>query len=330
MKCQCLFTIPAVEGAYSHQGHRMMAGGRKKFPAQVAFTRASLFSDRNDEAKLPSFSISGHQDKIVLSLYRGKLVFSGEHGLPGQYILKPIPSMPGLPFVKDVPANEHLCMHISDRLFGHKTASSCLITMADGEPAYITKRFDYNEKGEKYAQEDFCQFLNRSPDSHGKNYKYDVTYEEIMRAISHVSSAPLLDKIELLKYIVFSYAIGNGDAHAKNFSVMSDGNEVMLTPSYDVLQTQLHFPSEDRMALDLFSNGYETEGYKTNGFLTGTCFREFAKKHRIPQHVYEEVITNPVRLKDQLKQYVDASFLSHEAKIPFMKNVNDRIKALSQ
>lgn len=49
----------------------------------------------------------------------------------------------------------------------------------NGEPAYITKRFDRFQGGGKRLQEDFAQLSERSEESHGRGYKYEGSYEEI-------------------------------------------------------------------------------------------------------------------------------------------------------
>ncbi len=40
----------------------------------------------------------------------------------------------------------------------------------NGDPAYITKRFDVLDNGEKLAQEDFASLAERTPQTHGENY----------------------------------------------------------------------------------------------------------------------------------------------------------------
>src|SRR5690606_40079276 len=63
------------------------------------------------------------------------------------YILKPIPR--DLKKVDQVPANEHLTMQIARQVYGINTAENALIFFSNGEPAYITKRFDVKEDGTK-------------------------------------------------------------------------------------------------------------------------------------------------------------------------------------
>ena len=124
--------------------------------------RTSHVTDFSYEASSPEFirainriSISGVQEKLSAVHEKGKIVLvnEGEHG---RYIFKPIPSDRTLKYRQFIPANEHLTMQIARQVFGINTAECAMIFFADGEPAYITRRFDYTEDGGKLAQEDFA------------------------------------------------------------------------------------------------------------------------------------------------------------------------------
>ena len=89
--------------------------------------------------------------------------------------------------------------------------------LKDQSMAYITRRFDYRDKA-KVGQEDLCQLSSRSPDTHGKNYKYDGSYEEVGRILKRFCKAQVVEIEKLYRLIVFNYVFSNGDAHLKNFS----------------------------------------------------------------------------------------------------------------
>ena len=58
------------------------------------------------------------------------------------------------------------------------------------------------------------------------------------------------DLIVLLTFVVFNTLIGNGDAHAKNFSLMiRDDGSIRLAPLYDIVPTLLWPALKDRNAL---------------------------------------------------------------------------------
>lgn len=86
-------------------------------------------------------------------------------------------------------------------------------------------------------QEDFCQALGLAP-----YYKYqpqgvDANYPVMAtNLIQSISSNPRADGIEFAKRLVFCYAIGDSDAHLKNFSMLydKDWRTQRLAPLYDV------------------------------------------------------------------------------------------------
>ena len=161
-------------------------------------------------------SISGVQDKIALKIKDNKLVPTIKDS---QYLLKPIPLMDYGEALDDVANNEHFTMQLASQVYKISTAKNGLIKFSDGELAYITKRFD-RVNDVKIKQEDFASLDMRSEASHGKNYKYDYSYEQIARLIKRYLPTYKLEIIKFFKLILFNYLIGNGDAHIKNFSVI--------------------------------------------------------------------------------------------------------------
>src|SRR5262249_23891041 len=129
-------------------------------------------------------------------------------------------------------------------------------------------------------QEDFAQLASRSEETHGRNYKYDFSYEEIGGLIrQHVGSYPVsLERF--FQLVVFNYFIHNGDAHLKNFSLIRNDQygDYILTPAYDLLNTRLHVPHETRTALAFFKDDFQTDSYKANAFYAYDDFRELAKR----------------------------------------------------
>ena len=172
-------------------------------------------------------------------------------------------------------------MQLAARIFKIQTAANGLLRFADGETAYITRRFD-RRKGEKLGQEDFCQLSARTPDNAGRNYKYDASYEEVGEIVRKYCKAGKIEIEKLYALILFCYLCGNGDAHLKNFSLLeSSYGDYLLSPAYDLINTALHFSHEQRMALDLFRD-YETESFQDNGFYKRADFLKLAEFYEIP------------------------------------------------
>ena len=319
----CMSTLAGIQHeGYSPVAERLLSGGNRKFPCRLTFNRADVVEFRLKSAE--HMSISGIQDKISLKLIRGKLVPTDKDG---EYILKPVHSADIPRFKNDVPANEHLTMQIASQVFGITTAVNACIAFADGELAYITRRFD-RRAGINIAQEDFCQLSNRSEQTAGRNYKYDGSYEEVGRILKQYCKAYPVEGEKLFARILFNYVFSNGDAHMKNFSLyMSEFGDYILTPAYDLICTSLHFPDESRTALDLFDS-YESEFFRQNAFYGRTDFLKLAELYEINPARAERLLAQFQIKKDTIIDLIHRSFLSEQAKADFKTRFNDRLKAI--
>ena len=154
------------------------------------------------------FSISGVQTKGFIGKGTGaELLPNLADGENSIYIIKPMLSRFDLPL--DSPANEHVTMQMAKQLYGIRTAECCFMRFANGTPAYVTRRFDYNKNEEKLNQEDFASVLQADKDHDGK-YKYNAkSYEDFGDVLSP------LNKIEFIRILIFNFLTGNGDAHLK-------------------------------------------------------------------------------------------------------------------
>jgi serine/threonine-protein kinase HipA len=70
-----------------------------------------------------------------------------------------------------------------------------------------------------------------------------------LRKLADILSEADPDSLEsLLRAVTLNVVIGNGDAHAKNFSLLHDrGGALRLAPLYDLLSTLMY--SDDRLAM---------------------------------------------------------------------------------
>lgn len=320
---RCMSTLADVarEG-YTPVAMRLLAGGNRKFPHRLTFKRTDVVEFRMQAAE--HMSISGIQDKISLKLVRGKLVPTEKDG---EYILKPVPSA-DIPRLKaDVPANEHLTMQIASQVFGIAAAVNTCVRFADGELAYITRRFD--RRGEsKIGQEDFCQLSNRTEEMAGKNYKYDGSYEEVGRILKKYCKAYPVEVEKLFARIVFNYVFSNGDAHLKNFSLYeSEFGDYILTPAYDLICTSLHFPEEARTALSLFDT-FETESFRQNAFYRRPDFLKLAELYGMNMERAERFLDQFAEKKNGVLDLVGRSFLTDKSRADFTARFGDRMKAI--
>ena len=320
---RCLSMLVDVpEEGYSPSARRLLTGGNRVFPHRATFSRADVVEFRLTAVE--RMSISGVQEKVSLKLVRGALVPTATDG---EYILKPVPSADVPQFKKDIPANENLTMQIAAQVFGIATAANACLYMADGELAYITRRFDRRD-GRKLAQEDFCQLSNRSEDTAGRNYKYSGSYEEAGRILRQYCKAYAVEIEKLYARIVFNYVFSNGDAHLKNFSLFeSEFGDYVMTPAYDLLCTSLHFPSEARTALVLFDT-VETESFRANGFYKRADFLKLAEIYGMRRRRAEGFLDRFQRSQGPAMALVGRSFLSDAAKADYAARFEDRLKAI--
>jgi len=186
-----------------------------------------------DEQPL-KFSLAGVQLKFsALRDERGLTVPAQGRG--GDWIVK----LPDQRY-DGVPENEYTVMRWAGRA-GIDVPDVALVEVSeiDGLPteiraaggiAFAIRRFD-REPGRRVHIEDFAQVLNLKP-----NQKYgNATYETIARVLAAVAPD---DVDELIRRLVFQVLAGNGDAHAKNWSLIyRTGAHARLAPAYDLMST---------------------------------------------------------------------------------------------
>lgn len=273
-------------------------------------------------------SISGVQDKVQLRRIRGgfEVVESG-----GDYILKPVPRNSFAELAADIPANEAVTMDIAARLFGIRTAEHTLVEMKDGELAYLTKRFD-RRNGERIQQEDFCQLAGRTPETHGPNYKYDASYEELAGLVRQYCPATAVENPKVFAIVLFNYVFANGDAHLKNFSLYrSEQGDYILTPAYDLLNTAVHFPNEPAATgLEFFADGHYTAAYEALGFYSSADFVELGTAFGVPEAEVRDLMARFSARQGAVERMIEISPLSPEAKARYIAKFRDRLRAIAQ
>lgn len=115
------------------------------------------------------------------------------------------------------------------------------------------ERYDRHEiegATHRLHQEDFCQALGRLPsekyESEGGPGVADCT-----DLIHRVSAVPGADMLAFADALLLNFVMGNGDAHAKNFSILLEGERSpRLAPLYDLVCTTTYdFPPKLAMKL---------------------------------------------------------------------------------
>lgn len=177
----------------------------------------------------PRLSLAGAQPKLPLVRMKGgglRVPLQLAHGTEAStHILKPEPdALPGLV------ANEAFIMRLA-RNVGLPVAEVETLD-AGGRPCLLVERYDRSSDGRRLHQEDIAQALGiMSVD------KYDPGLRDLFGIIRTHSRHVARDVLALLDLTVFNVAVGNCDAHAKNFSLLYDGARPRLAPFYDLICT---------------------------------------------------------------------------------------------
>ncbi len=120
----------------------------------------------------------------------------------------------------------------------------------EGATVYVVRRFDRGPYGsiqdERIHMEDLNQVVDNKP---GDKYK-GVSFERLGRIILALCGEE--DFLEYVRRLTFCIAIGNEDAHLKNWTIWyPDRIRPRLSPAYDLVST-IQYPELDReMALKL-------------------------------------------------------------------------------
>ena len=237
--------------------------------------KGSLFEELVSKYLLQT-SVSGVQPKVLVADSRATFQ------TPNLIIKSGLDEYPGLA------VNEYFCMTVA-RKCGLQVPEFYL---SDDHSLFIMKRFDLFANGERLGVEDFSVLLGERVDD-----KYGGSYESLARVINMYCASPRLDLELFFRLLVLSVAVGNGDAHKKNFSVIYDDitrpETIRLSPAYDIVST-VPYLQGDTPALKM--NGHK------KSFPTRAELVRFGKKIAIkqPAEIIEQIVDT---VSDTLTQH---------------------------
>ncbi|MGA1464536.1 MAG: type II toxin-antitoxin system HipA family toxin [Balneolaceae bacterium] len=320
---RCPGTLREGHSSYSRTCLNKVFDGKKVHPF-LSYSSPSFNGITNEmfDDSRKRTSISGVQEKFSLLQEKNKLRLINE-GEQGTHILKPIP-LAGKN-AEYMPANEHLTMQIAAQVFHIPTAENALIFFNDGQPAYITKRFDVNPDGSKLAQEDFASLAKRTPHTHGEHYKYKGNYFQLFELLQQFVPAYPIESVKLFKVLVFNYLFSNGDAHFKNFSLIeTKQGDFKLSPAYDLLSSRLHINDSD-FALE--------EGLLPKALAQGTVYEQFMRLAviaLIPKTLVIKIFDTLLTNRKSVERLITRSCLSESLQRNYIQAYQTRIKKLTK
>ena len=196
-------------------------------------------------------SLAGVQEKLVLTRMPDGSWGRPVDGTPSTHILKPeIAAFP------DTVENEAFCMRVAKHL--GLDVAFVETTEIGSRKLIVVERYDRTVAADgtvrRIHQEDFCQATGVSP---------ETKYEEdggpsLLRIAGILRDVAAPDSLErLLAAVTVNALIGNGDAHAKNFSLLHTADGALtLAPLYDLMCTLYY--GDDRLAMSI-DNSHRTD-----------------------------------------------------------------------
>lgn len=139
------------------------------------------------------------------------------------------------------------------RHLGLDVAEDFLATTERGDSAFVSVRYDRVERDGRWVrlhQEDICQALSIPPDN---KYQKDrgpgiAHIADLIRTFPDARDREESSR-RFFEAIVFNVAAVGTNAHAKNYSILLDGDRVRLAPLYD-LGSHAPYPSRGGAALE--------------------------------------------------------------------------------
>ena len=325
----CPGTLAAGFDTYSPVALRRVFDN-KKVSHLLDFTNDENERELIDD-NIVRISISGVQEKLSAVVMHGKICLTPQ-GVQGRYIIKPAPEYKNLKFRDQMPAHEHLTMQIARQVYGISTAENALVFFQDGEPAYITKRFDIDTKGLKIKQEDFASLAKKNSETDGKHFKYTGSYADMGKLLKVYVAAWQVEAGKFFRLVLFNYLFGNGDAHLKNFSLQqSQDGDYMLSPAYDLLNSSLHVNDSD-FALEggLFSKENYSTLYSQKGHPCGEDFITFGKMIGVPDIQINKILAEFIVSQPLVYDLTKRSFLDEKLKRMYIRSYEERLSRLGR
>lgn len=280
--------------------------------------KGQISSFTTDEDR-PRLSLAGAQDKCPI-FFDGNDYFLPQDATPSTHILKF-----EITGYKNIPVYEY---------FLTKLASTVNLPTVDvqlkknGSNYYLLiKRYDriLNKQVQRLHQEDFCQALGIG---YARKYQQEggPSFQDCYRLTEQVSTQPIIDRENLLKWQIFNVLAGNSDGHAKNLALIyNEKHQAKLAPFYDLVCTRAIERIDSRLALSV------AEEFNPNN-ITLDHWKNFAKRCNVREKYLIKVIkeTAEILLESIVttREEFEATFGTYPALQHIQKVVNKQCKKI--
>lgn len=190
-------------------------------------------------------SLAGAQPKLVAIRDPAGRIGLPRGAMPSNVILKPAQAA-----YDELVTNEAFCLKVAQSA-GAETATARVEQLV-GVETLVVDRFDrtFDNDGRliRLHQEDFCQALSRLP---REKYEHEggPAFRDLIATVRTLRTPGLAGaETELWRALLLNFLLGNADAHAKNYSLLSyerelDGQvfyDIRLAPLYDIVSTAVY------------------------------------------------------------------------------------------
>lgn len=185
------------------------------------------------------FSLAGTQGKFTAARIGSTWLWPNAN-LPSTHIFKPARGeLTGLDAIEAATLNLASSIGVP--------SNHAEIMTFHGQSSFVTERFDRDTTGpmpRRLHAEDLAQALGIAAER-----KYTPTAEQIVGLLRGKAN----DEVALafLTQLAFNTAIGNADAHAKNYSILLSAKGVRLAPVYDAVPTRLWPGFDQHLAMSI-------------------------------------------------------------------------------
>ncbi len=191
-------------------------------------------------------SLAGAQDKLPIRL-EGEEVLFPENGSPSTHIMK-FPSRD----YRDLPANEVFTTSLA-RLMGLRVVDAWIFRVKDIETCVVSSMTDTAmwKPRQASAPGGYVPGSGISPFQEVR-IRGGPSFKDCLELVDNVCTEPIVEREQLLRWLIFNLLTGNSDAHAKNLSLLfhSDG-KIELAPFYDLLCTVSYANIDRQMAMSI-------------------------------------------------------------------------------
>lgn len=242
---------------------------------ELDFTRALTDAGIVDPVAVP-----GVQDKAS-----ARTIAAPVAGAGSEFILKVSP--PEYPWLVE---NEAACFQ-NARSAGFPLAETRLLHDVHGRSGLLVTRFD-RQGQQRFHVEDAAQVMGLYPGA-----KYNPAMEDVAASLMKLSTAPVLTARSLAFQVALAWLTGNGDLHAKNFSLIWRNGVVEPAPIYDIPSTIPY--GDTTMALSV-------QGTKDN--ISAKIFKAFCEEMGLPSRAAERVMALALSTTDgAVERILDAT-----------------------